>query len=129
MCGKCDASAGKGSKGGEQHKPTSRTWPPKQLTVAQVNQALGAHMRLARIRMGYSVRELSQLSGVSIGEVESFELGASEDLPVINSVRIGFILRDALGPMRWDAELFCGYADLAITSSQAEPAGTIKKSH
>ena len=129
MCGNSDASAETGSRGGEQRKPTLRTWPPKQLTVAQVNQAFGAHMRLARIRMGYSVRELSQLSGVSTEEVETFELRNSKELPVINSVRLGLVLRDALGPMRWDAELFCGAADFPSTFSPTEPAAAAKPSH
>ena len=129
MCGNSDASAGTGSKGGGQRKLTSRAWPPKQLTVALVNQALGAHMRLARIRMGYSVVELSQLSGVSIEEVEGVELGNFEELPVINSVRLGLVFRDALGPMWWDADLFRGAADATSAFYPTKSTPAAKQAH
>ena len=86
-------------------------------------------MRLARIRMGYSVVELSQLSGVLIEEVEGFELGNSVELPVINSVRLGLVFRNALGPMWWDAELFRGATDAASAFSPTKSTPAAKQAH
>ena len=115
MCTKRETSMGHSATDDQQPKASSRTLPPRQLTEAEASQVLGAHMRLARIRLGYSVQELSRLSGVSARAIEAFEVGSSGELQVVLSVRIGFILRDALGPMLLDGEFFRDVGDMQST--------------